>query len=160
MLEAVPLAAGLYGVLLGLGFTTFILSFAVWALAGVSVALGDPALGLLVGLGFGAGRTLPVVILAPLAGTARGAGVHAARPEPPAIRRALRTADAAALAACAAALWAAPAQAASVFAVPATDPSADGALIAFQEPGGSGVLARPGARQAAPGPHPAVGGGK
>src|SRR3954454_16834416 len=26
----VPLAAGLYGVLLGLGFTTFILSFAVW----------------------------------------------------------------------------------------------------------------------------------
>ena len=31
----VPLAAGLYGVLLGLGFTTFILTFAVWALAGV-----------------------------------------------------------------------------------------------------------------------------
>ena len=30
----------------------------------------------------------------------------------------------------AAALWAAPAQAASVFAVPATDPSADGALVA------------------------------
>ena len=28
-----PLAAGLYGVLLGLGFTTFILTFAVWALA-------------------------------------------------------------------------------------------------------------------------------
>ena len=41
----VPLAAGLYGVLLGLGFTTFILTFAVWALAAVSVALGDPALG-------------------------------------------------------------------------------------------------------------------
>ena len=41
----VPLAAGLYGVLLGLGFTTFILSFAVWALAGIAVALGDPALG-------------------------------------------------------------------------------------------------------------------
>ena len=41
----VPLAAGLYGVLLGLGFTTFILTFAVWALAGVSVALGDPLAG-------------------------------------------------------------------------------------------------------------------
>ena len=41
----VPLAAGLYGVLLGLGFTTFILTFAVWALAGISVALGDPRLG-------------------------------------------------------------------------------------------------------------------
>ena len=38
----VPLAAGLYGVLLGLGFTTFILTFAVWALAGISVAVGDP----------------------------------------------------------------------------------------------------------------------
>ena len=33
-----------YGVLLGLGFTTFILTFAVWALAGVAVALGDPQL--------------------------------------------------------------------------------------------------------------------
>ena len=64
----VPLAAGLYGVLLGLGFTTFILTFAVWALAGVSVALGDPALGLAIGLAFGAGRLLPVVVLAPAAG--------------------------------------------------------------------------------------------
>ena len=155
-----PLAAGLYGVLLGLGFTTFILSFAVWALAGVSVALGDPALGLLVGLGFGVGRTLPVVVLAPLAGTQRGADAHAAMAERPAILRALRAADAVALCACAAALWAAPAQAASVFAVPATDPSADGALVAFQEPGGGGVIARPGAREPAPGPHPAVGGGK
>ena len=157
-----PLAAGLYGILLGLGFTTFILTFAVWALAGVSVALGDPALGLLVGLGFGIGRTLPVVVLAPLAGTERGAAAHAAMAERPAILRTLRVADAAALAACAAALWAAPAQAASVFAVPATDPSADGALVAFQEPGGGGVLAGAGGTvpSAAPGPHPAVGGGK
>jgi hypothetical protein len=155
-----PLAAGLYGVLLGLGFTTFILTFAVWALAGVSIALGDPALGLLVGLGFGVGRALPVVVLAPLAMTDRGAAAHAAMAERPAILRTLRAADAAALAACAAALWAAPAQAATVFAVPATDPSADGALVAFQQPGAGGVLARPGARQAAPGPHPAVGGGK
>jgi hypothetical protein len=154
-----PLAAGLYGVLLGLGFTTFILSFAVWALAGVSVALGDPALGLLVGLGFGMGRTVPVVVLAPLAGTGLGADAHAAMAERPGILRALRAADAVALAACAAVLWAAPAQAASVFAVPATDPSVDAGLIAFHEPGGSGVLARPGSRSPAPGPHPAVGGG-
>ena len=118
----VPLAAGLYGILLGLGFTTFILTFAVWALAGVSIALGDPALGLLVGLGFGVGRTLPVIVLAPLAGTERGAAAHAAMAERPAILRTLRAADAAALAAIAAALWAAPAQAATVFAVPATDP--------------------------------------
>ena len=32
-----PLAAALYGILLGLGFTTFVLSFGVWALAGISV---------------------------------------------------------------------------------------------------------------------------
>ena len=40
-----PVAAGLYGILLGLGFTTFVLSFGVWALAGISVALGDPTAG-------------------------------------------------------------------------------------------------------------------
>ena len=40
-----PLASSLYGLLLGLGFTTFVLSFAVWALAGISVAAGSPALG-------------------------------------------------------------------------------------------------------------------
>jgi hypothetical protein len=154
-----PLAAGLYGVLLGLGFTTFILSFAVWALAGVSVALGEPALGLLVGLGFGAGRTLPVVLLAPLSGTRLGADAHAAMAERPAILRALRAADALALVACAAVVWAAPAQAATVFAVPATDPSADAGLLAFHQPGVGGVLVRPGAREPAPGPHPAVGGG-
>ena len=97
----VPLASGLYGLLLGLGFTTFILTFAVWALAGVSVALGDPALGLLVGLAFGAGRLLPVVALAPAAGTAAAAAAHAAMAEQPRILRSLRALDAVALAACA-----------------------------------------------------------
>ena len=156
-----PLAAGLYGVLLGLGFTTFILSFAVWALAGVSVALGDPALGVLVGLGFGVGRTLPVVILAPLAGTEPGADAHAAMAEQPRILRALRVGDAVALAACAAVLWAVPAQAATtIFAAPGTDPSADAGLIAYQQPGGPGYLVRAGARDVAPGAHPAVGGGR
>jgi hypothetical protein len=96
----VPLAAGLYGVLLGLGFTTFILTFAVWALAGVSVALGDPALGLAIGLAFGAGRLLPVVALAP----AGGGALHAAMAEQPRILRSLRAVDAAALTACAVAL--------------------------------------------------------
>ncbi len=100
----VPLAAGLYGVLLGLGFTTFILTFAVWALAGVSVALGDPALGLAVGLAFGAGRLLPVVALAPASTTSRGAALHAAMAERPQILRSLRAVDALALTACAVAL--------------------------------------------------------
>jgi hypothetical protein len=97
----VPVAAGLYGVLLGLGFTTFILTFAVWALAGVSVAVGDPGVGLLVGLAFGAGRLLPVVVLAPATWTAAGAATHAAMAERPAILRSLRAVDALAMAACA-----------------------------------------------------------
>jgi hypothetical protein len=100
----VPLAAAGYGVLLGLGFTTFVLSFAVWALAGTSVALGDPALGLAIGLAFGAGRALPVIFLAPLAGTGRGGAITAAMCERPAILLGLRRVDAIALAACALAL--------------------------------------------------------
>ena len=96
----VPLAAGLYGVLLGLGFTTFILTFAVWALAAVSVALGDPQLGAVLGLAFGIGRALPVIALAPVAETDRGNAAHAAMAERPGILRGLRVADAVALAAC------------------------------------------------------------
>jgi hypothetical protein len=100
----VPLAAAGYGVLLGLGFTTFVLSFAVWALAGASIALGDPALGVAIGLAFGAGRALPVVLLAPFAGTPRGGAITAAMCERPAILLALRRVDAIALMACALAL--------------------------------------------------------
>ena len=97
----VPVAAAGYGVLLGLGFTTFILTFAVWALAGVSVALGDPALGLAIGLAFGAGRLLPVIALAPAGETEWGAAAHAAMAERPRILRSLRAVDAVAMAACA-----------------------------------------------------------
>jgi hypothetical protein len=43
--------------------------------------------------------------------------------------------------------------------VPATDPSADRDVVAFQQPGAGGVIARPEGRQPAPGAHPAVGGG-
>jgi hypothetical protein len=148
----VPLAAGLYGVLLGLGFTTFILTFAVWALAAVSVALGDPALGAVLGLAFGVGRALPVIALAPVADSDRGNSAHAAMAERPAILRGLRAADAVALALCAAVIGVAPAQAASaprasastaIAATAASGPAADGALFAFQRPGGPGYLRRP-----------------
>ncbi len=105
----VPVAAAGYGVLLGLGFTTFVLSFAVWALAGASIALGDPALGLAIGLAFGAGRALPVACLAPFAGTDRGTAITAAMCERPAILLGLRRVDAVALAAVALALGTAPA---------------------------------------------------
>jgi hypothetical protein len=150
----VPLAAGLYGVLLGLGFTTFILSFAVWALAGIAVALGDPALGLAVGLGFGAGRALPVIAMAPSGGGA----LHAAMAERPRILRGLRALDAAALAACAIALVATPASA-QLFAAGRADPSVDGPAIALHRPGSTGELRAPGSDAALPGPHPAIGGG-
>jgi len=158
----VPLAAGLYGVLLGLGFTTFILTFAVWALAAVSVALGDPVLGAVLGLAFGAGRALPVVALAPVAETDRGNAAHAAMAERPAILRGLRAADAVALAACAVAMTTvAPASAATIAAFSASGPSAEGGLLAFQRPGPSGVgyLARPGGTVGLPGRDPALGAG-
>jgi hypothetical protein len=151
-----PLAAGLYGVLLGLGFTTFILSFAVWALAGMSVALGDPVLGLITGLAFGAGRALPVIALAPSGGGRLGEVMQ----ERPRILRSLRAIDAAALAACAIALFAAPAQAASIVAFGVSDPSVDGSTVAFNRPGAPGVLRSPAGDQAAPGAHPAIGGGR
>jgi hypothetical protein len=156
----VTLAAGLYGILLGLGFTTFILTFAVWALAGVSVALGDPHLGLAIGLGFGLGRLLPVVVLAPAASNEWGSDAHAAMAERPAILRGLRAVDAAALGLCALALATAPAQAATpkLFLRDATDPSVDGPRVAWHTRGGAGFVAQGGAVTRLPGVRPAVGG--
>jgi hypothetical protein len=157
----VPLAAGLYGVLLGLGFTTFILTFAVWALAAVSVALGDPALGAVLGLAFGAGRALPVIALAPIADSDRGTAAHAAMAERPAILRGLRAADAVALALCAAVIGVAPAQAQTptITAAEASGPAADGGLFAFQRPGGSGYLRHGGGTFVLPGRDPALAAG-
>jgi hypothetical protein len=153
----VPLAAGLYGVLLGLGFTTFILSFAVWALAGISVALGEPQTGVVIGLAFGAGRALPVIALAP----ANGGSLHAAMAERPRILRALRALDALALAATATALAVTPAQAAvTVAATGYSDPSVDGLVLALHRPGAVGETRGPAGIQILPGNHPAVGGGR
>ncbi|WP_028063060.1 hypothetical protein [Solirubrobacter soli] len=153
----VPLAAGLYGVLLGLGFTTFILSFAVWALAGISVALGDPLTGVLIGLAFGAGRALPVIALAP----SNGGSLHAAMAERPRILRSLRFLDALALTVTALALAVTPAQAAvKVTAVGYSDPSVDGAVQALHKPGANGELRGPAGVLPLPGNHPAIGGGR
>jgi len=152
----VPLAAGLYGVLLGLGFTTFILTFAVWALAGISVAVGNPATGVLIGLAFGAGRALPVIALAP----SGGGRAHTAMAERPKILRSLRALDAAALAAVAVTLATAPAQAATVIAIGYADPSVDGPRFALHRPGANGELRAPNVRSELPGNHPAVGGGR
>ncbi len=161
----VPLAAALYGVLLGLGFTTFVLSFAVYALAAACLFLGDATIGLVVGLAFAAGRIVPVVVLAPMQETARGIDIAAAMAERPSILRAIRAAGAFALslAALALLLGGVPASAASesLLTDNGTDPSAAGAAVAWQVPGtATGVIAREGgATQALPGADPALGPG-
>ena len=143
-----PLAAGLYGVLLGLGFTTFVLTLAVWALAGVSVAIGSPLAGLPIGLGFGAGRALPVVVMAPRYATL-GERLEQRMAEQPSLLRRLRLADAALLATLAVVLLASgSAVAAMVVVAPnGADPSIAGDELAWQGPDGKAVLLRGDARR-------------
>src|SRR5205814_10625949 len=107
-----PLAAGLYGVLLGLGFTTFVLTVATWALAGLSLAIGEPWVGAVIGLAFGAGRALPVVLIAPRVDRPAGERLMGAMLERPRLLQALRLGDALGLVLCAIALSATPAFAA------------------------------------------------
>ncbi len=87
-----PIASFGYGILLGLGWTTYVLTLAVWALFALSFALGDPTLGLVAGLAFGIGRAVPIVLLAWTIDTERGDAVACAMAErpAPAARRARR----------------------------------------------------------------------
>jgi hypothetical protein len=155
-----PVAAALYGVLLGIGFTTFVLSFGVWALAGVSLAIGEPALGLAIGAAFGLGRAAPIVALAPLAGRAAGIRATELMCERPGVYRGLRRGDAVALALAAVALTVAPgfAGANGVVAEHATDPAATADALLFQRLGGPTVISRGGPEVAVSGTHPAIGG--
>jgi hypothetical protein len=155
-----PVAAALYGVLLGLGFTTFVLSFGVWALAGISLAVGDPEVGLILGLAFGLGRALPVVALAPLAGTPAGARATDLMAGDPGVYLGVRRGDAAVLAIAAVALTLSvgSADAAKNAARGATDPSVTADSLAFQRMGGQAMLRRDGAEIRLPGRDPAVGG--
>jgi hypothetical protein len=152
-----PLACALYGVLLGLGFTTFVLAFAVWALAGISFAAGDPLLGVLVGVAFGAGRALPVLWMAP--GLRRGHGAQRLdeMAGEPRLWLGLRRLDALGLGLCALALGGASASAATI--PHASDPSATGDALAWQQLGGGGLLSLGGAAaRSLPGDNPALGG--
>ncbi|HEV2777560.1 MAG TPA: hypothetical protein VGV90_18360 [Solirubrobacteraceae bacterium] len=159
----VPLAAGLYGVLLGVGFTTFVLSFAVYALAAACLVLGDTTVGLVVGLAFAAGRIVPVIVLAPLQETERGIDVAAAMAERPSVLRAIRAAGALALSVSAFGLLLAgvPAGAAteSLLTDNGTDPSASAEAVAWHVPGTQSgfILRRDGATQAVPGADAALG---
>jgi hypothetical protein len=157
-----PLACALYGILLGLGFTTFVLAFAVWALAGISFAAGDPLLGVVVGLAFGAGRALPVLWMAPGLRAGDGARRLNEMASEPRLWLGLRRLDALGLVLCALALGGASASAAPLAWAPlasATDPSAAGAELVWQQLGGHGGLRNfAGAISALPGDHPALGG--
>jgi hypothetical protein len=155
-----PLAAALYGVLLGLGFTTFVLSFGVWALAGVSLAVGDPSLGLLLGAAFGIGRAIPIVVLAPLAGSDAGVRATELMCERESVYTGLRRGDAAALMLVAVALVVAPgsAGATGTQVTHATDPAATADALLFQRLGGRAVISRGGPEVPLPGAHPAIGG--
>jgi hypothetical protein len=155
-----PLAAGLYGLLLGIGFTTFVLSFGVWALAGVSLAIGDPSLGLLLGAAFGLGRAVPIVVLAPLAGSATGIRATELMCERDGLYLGLRRGDAAALLAAAVALVSAPGSAGArgTEVQHATDPAATADALLLQRLGGPAVISRGGPEIPLPGKHPAIGG--
>jgi hypothetical protein len=156
-----PVAAAGYGVLLGLGFTTFVLTFGVFALAGVAVAVGDPALGVGLGLAFGIGRALPIALVAPIAGRDLGIRITEAMAGRPAILRGFRVGDGLALLAVGAALVVAvPAGAAQNAATRASDPSVAGDALAFQRPDGTAVLRRGGADKPLLGTDPALGDGR
>ena len=154
-----PLAAGLYGILLGLGFTTFVLSFGVWALAGIAVAVGELEAGVAIGVAFGIGRALPIVVLAPIAD--RPAGIRAVElmATRPAIYRGFRFGDGLALLVAAVALTAgATADAAKTVAQRGADPSVSAAALVYEKPGRGAVISVDGAIEDLPGSDPALGG--
>ncbi len=153
-----PVAALLYGVLLGLGFTTFVLSFGVWALGGISLALGDPQVGLVIGAAFGVGRAIPVVGLAPAVDRRFARACISAMAERPGLYRVLRLGDAVALGLVAVVLATTTASAERIEALNGADPSVVGKAFAFQKPNRMGELRFQGRSRDLPGTDPALGG--
>ena len=155
-----PLAAAGYGVLLGLGFTTFVLSYGVWALMGISLFLGDATAGLVAGIAFGVGRAAPIVALAPIADRPSGERACEAMAMRPGLLRGARAADAAALVGVALALFAggAVAGASKPVATAASDPSVAGPALAYEGSGDRAVIVAGGERTELPGTDPAIGG--
>jgi len=151
-----PLACGLYGILLGLGFTTFVLAFAVWALAGISFAAGSPTVGLLMGCAFGVGRALPILWMAPGLRSSHGAQRLDDMAAEPRLWLGLRRLDALGLCLCALFLSGTVAAAAEVSG--ATDPSSAGGELVWQSLNGQGMLRlQSGPASVLPGSYPALG---
>ena len=156
-----PVAAGLYGILLGLGFTTFVLTFGVFALAAIVFAVGEPATGVAVGIAFGIGRALPIVLTAPVADRPAGTRVMSLMAERPAIYRGFRVGDGIALLAASAALVVAvPAGASRTEVRPGADPATAAGSLVFERPDGTGVLRQGGHNTLLPGHDPALGEGR
>jgi hypothetical protein len=150
------LACGLYGILLGLGFTTFVLAFAVWALAGISFATGDPMLGVIIGVAFGVGRAVPVLWMAPALRGGSGAERLDEMASEPRLWLGLRRLDALGLGLCSLSLAGASAGAATLS--NASDPAAAGARLVWQQTNGPGQLrTQTGTVQTLPGRYPALG---
>lgn len=63
-LAPLPVTSAIYGLMLGLGFTTYLLTWAMWALLIGCLLIASPLAGVAIGLAFGLGRALPVVVLA------------------------------------------------------------------------------------------------
>jgi MFS family permease len=160
-LMPMPVAAGLYGILLGLGFTTFVLTFGVFALAGIVFAVGEPAVGLAVGLAFGIGRALPVTAVAPVADRPAGIAITELMAGRPAIYRGFRLGDGVALIGAAVALTATvPAGAANTAARPAADPATGSRALVYQRPDRTGVVRQGVNDTVLPGRDPAIGDGR
>jgi hypothetical protein len=161
-----PVTCALYGVLLGLGFTTFVLAFATWALAGVSFASASPLTGLAIGLAFGLGRALPVLWIGPrlAGGREEGERMLDGMAREPRLWLGLRRLDALGLGLCALLMSGAATASAAIPAssrvvvASASDPSASEGALAWEELGGMGMLqVGSGPASGLPGSFPAVG---
>lgn len=138
-----PVALCLYGLLLGTGFSTAVPAYALWAMLLLVGALGHVGPALAAGAALGVGRALPVLL-------ARGLDERGR------MRRLVRAVGACTLLAAALAF---PAAAhAGPFAASASDPSAAGGDVAWEEPAGGVLLRADGTRERLPGHEPAVGG--
>jgi hypothetical protein len=152
-----PLATGLYGVLLGLGFTTFVLTFAFWALVGLSLLLSTPAQGLAVGLAFGIGRALPVVLIAPIAHGSAGRRLVDAMAQQPRMLSTLRRAEAVGLLVIAVSVSVTDAGAATRLGA-GTDPSVAAGVLVWTSPAGGVRQQEDGTGTTPVPPHSVVGG--
>ena len=139
-----PRALFFYGLLLGTGVATFAPAATAWALLPLSLAAGDVAGGVAIGLSFAAGRALPLVVLSDEMSLAE-------RPQGLRLLRALAALS------LVFALAVGEARAATTIAKPAGDPSVAGTDLAWMQPAVGGFLLRNGQKTQLPGKDPALG---